>query len=83
MTLEEYLKNKQPSKICLRLIEKLKDFSEESDFIIGALVFAETESDKEKLLDYIENGEDVSYENILLYALELDMERDKLNNTSE
>lgn len=83
MTLEQYLKNKQLSENTVLLIEKLKQFSSEDDYVIGTLMDVETESDKKKLLDYIENGKDVSYENIILYAMELDMEREKLNNVSE
>lgn len=75
MTLEQYLKNKQLSENTVLLIEKLKQFSSEDDYVIGTLMDVETESDKKKLLDYIESGKDVSYENIILYAMELDMKR--------
>jgi hypothetical protein len=75
MTLEQYLKDKQVTQSDLTLIEKLKKFSTESDFIIGVLVYAETKADREQLIEYIDNGKDVSYESILLYALELDLNR--------
>lgn len=75
MTLEQYLKNKQLSDNTVLLIEKLKQFSSEDDYVISTLMDVETDSDKKKLLDYIENGKDVSYENIILYAMELDEEK--------
>lgn len=77
MTLEQYLKDKQVTQSDLTLIEKLKKFSTESDFIIGVLVYAETQSDRKQLLEYIDNGKDVSYESILLYALELDLNKNE------
>ncbi|TLW88115.1 hypothetical protein FFK04_07510 [Ruminococcus sp. KGMB03662] len=77
MTLEQYLKDKQVTQSDLTLIEKLKKFSTESDFIIGVLVYAETKADREQLIEYINNGKDVSYESILLYALELDLNRNE------
>ncbi|MGN1087063.1 MAG: hypothetical protein ACI4Q5_08500 [Porcipelethomonas sp.] len=73
MTLKQYLKNKQLSETDLELIEKLKQFSTEDDYIIGVLLDVKSENDKKLLLSYIENGKDVSYENIILYALNLSM----------
>lgn len=75
MTLKQYLKNKHLSENTILLVDKLKQFSNEDDYIIGVLMDVETESDKKQLIDYIENGKDVSYENIILYAMELDMKR--------
>lgn len=51
MTLEQYLEDKQITQSDLILIEKLNIFSEESDFLIGVLVYAETENDKKSLLN--------------------------------
>ncbi len=79
MTLEEFVKRKNLSPLGLELMEKLKQFSSDNDFIIGVLLDVYDENDKKTLLDYIENGKDVSYENVNLYALELGQERDKLN----
>ena len=83
MTLDEFAKRKNLSTLGLKLMEKLKQFSSDNDFIIGVLLDVYDEDDKQALLDYIENGKDVSYENVNLYALELGLERDKLNNVSE
>lgn len=51
MNLEQYLSNKQVTQTDLTLIEKLKAFSSESDFIVGVLVYAETEINKKCLLN--------------------------------
>lgn len=83
MRLDEFAKRKNLSTLGLKLMEKLKQFSSDNDFIIGVLLDVYDEDDKQALLDYIENGKDVSYENVNLYALELGLERDKLNNVSE
>ena len=83
MTLDEFAKRKNLSTLGLKLMEKLKQFSSDNDFIIGVLLDVYDEDDKQALLDYIEDGKDVSYENVNLYALELGLERDKLNNISE
>lgn len=79
MTLDEFAKRKNLSPLGFELMEKLKQFSSSNDFIIGVLLDVYDENDKQTLLDYIENGKDVSYENVNLYALELGQERDKLN----
>ena len=83
MTLDEFAKRKNLSALGLELMEKLKQFSSDNDFIIGVLLDVYDEEDKQALLDYIENGKDVSYENVNLYALELGQERDKISNTNQ
>ena len=83
MTLEEFTKRKMLSALDLELVERLKQFSSDNDYIIGVLLDVYNEDDKQALLDYIENGKDVSYENVILYALELGQERDKISNTNQ
>ena len=50
---------------------------------VDVYVFMYDKDFKQALLDYIENGKDVSYENVILYALELGQERDKISNTNQ
>lgn len=78
MTLQEYLNKHKPSKVTLDLIEKLKAFSHEDDFFFGVLSQSAVESDRQLIIDYIDNGEDVSYSNILLFALEVGQKREEL-----
>lgn len=53
------------------MIERLKEYSTDDDYVVGILLDCESEADKQELLEYIQNGEDVSYDNIILYALVL------------
>ena len=69
MTINEYLKKHSSSKTTLDLIERLKEYSTDDDYVVGILLDCESEADKQELLEYIQNGEDVSYDNIILYAL--------------
>ena len=77
MTLDEYIKKKNPSKVSLQLIKKLQVFSKESDFIIGVLSDSPYDEDRQLVIDYIDNGEDVTYENIILFSLAVARERRK------
>lgn len=72
MTLNQYVNNKKISQTTLLLIEKLKLFWEnDEEFIIGVLVDLKSDSERQQLIDYIDNGKDVSYESIILFSLEL------------
>ncbi len=77
MTLKQYIKTKNLSEKGLYLVDKLKKYSHDDDYIIGVLLDVKSEEDKQLLIDYIENGEDVSYESIILYALDLSLQREK------
>ena len=77
MTLEQYFDDKQISQTDLVLIDRLKRFSKESDFLVGLMALVETEAEKTQLINFIDKGKDVSYESILLYALELDLNREE------
>lgn len=80
MTVEEYCNAKQRSDVTLELIEKLKQFSTDDDYILGTLADSEFDEDRKLIIDYIDNGEDVSYENVILFSLEVGQRRDKLLN---
>lgn len=78
MTLNQYTKNKSLSPTTLLLIDKLKLFWEnDEEFIIGVLVDLETDFERQQVIDYIDNGENVTYESIILLALELEQSRNK------
>ena len=78
MTLQEYLNKHKPSKVTLELIEKLKAFSQEDDYILGTLAESPYDEDRQLIIDYIDNGEDVSYSNVLLFSLEVGLRREQL-----
>lgn len=78
MTLQEYLNKHNPSKVTLELIEKLKAFSQEDDYILGTLAESPYDEDRQLIIDYIDNGEDVNYSNMLLFSLEVGLRREQL-----
>lgn len=62
---------KRRSAGTLKLIERLKTFSEEKDFVLGILSNTPDEEDRQILLHYIETEKDLTIEDIILYSLEL------------
>lgn len=65
------------TKIRLQLFEKLCEFYDDKDFVIGVMSSAVSDGDAQTLLDYMNNGDDVTAENIILLALELDISHEK------
>ena len=53
----------------------LKKISTDEEFILGTIVYAENEEEQQQIIDYIETGKDVSYENIVLLSLYLENKR--------
>ena len=80
MTVGEYLQKqkKKPSKITLQLIEKLKQFSQDDDYTLGVLLESPYDEDRQLIIDYIDHGKDVSYENVILFSIEVGLQREKL-----
>lgn len=60
-----------------KLFDKLKAFYPDKDFVIGVISNAKHDDDKRSIIAYIDNGEDVSVENIILLSLHLKNERNK------
>lgn len=52
-----------------KLRDKLKTVSKDKDFILGALLDAETEEDQQVIIDYIDKGEDVNEQNVTLLSV--------------
>lgn len=76
MNLSEYIKEQAKSSACSKkLVEELKKFSTDEEFIAGVLLDVENEKDKKALLEYIERGIDVDYSQILLNSLWLYQQR--------
>lgn len=81
MTLQTYLTGRQVSDTTWKLIEMLKPFSEgDEEFMIGVLVDLKTDDEKKMLMEYIENGEGVSYESITLFSLDINITRKNKQN---
>lgn len=58
-------------KIENKLINLLRNIYDDDDFIFGILVYADTDSLREKVINFIENGHDIDMETITIYAIEL------------
>lgn len=65
------------AEIKSKLIEKLKTISEDKDFIVGVVSNAKHNDDREAIIEYIDNGENVDYEQLLLLSVWLSQERNK------
>lgn len=76
MTVEEYIHKKKPTKVTLELIEKLKRFSRDPDYILGTLADSPYDEDRQLIIDYIDHGEDVSCENVILFSLEVGQKKE-------
>lgn len=70
------ISDKGYTKNTLTLIEKLKTISEDRDFILGVLTYADNEEDRKTIADFIDNGEDVSYSTVSFLAFVLSKERE-------
>lgn len=60
-----------------KLIEKLKTISEDKDFFVGVISNAKHNDDRKALIKYIDEGKEVTYEQLLLLSLWLNQERKK------
>lgn len=78
MTLKEYLEKHPPSTVTKELIRKLQQFSHEDDYILGTLAESPYDEDRQLIIDYIDHGEDVSYSNVILFALEVGLKREQM-----
>ena len=76
MTVAEYCKKRQRSDTTLKLISRLRQYSND-DYILGVLAESSFDEDRQLIIDFIEQGENVSYETIILFSLEIGLQRDK------
>lgn len=63
------------STVGVKLYEQLQKLWDHEDFILGVLSFADNDADRQVVLDYIQNGKDVTTDSISLLALELHLNR--------
>ena len=57
------------------LFNKLNSFYHDKDFVLGVMSNAKHDDDRETILQFMENGEDVTVESIILLSLHLNNER--------
>ena len=58
-----------------KLLQMLKDVFDDRDFVIGVMSNASHTDDREEIIRFIEKGEDVTVENIILLSVYLDDKR--------
>lgn len=69
--------NEKASEIAIELFNKLKAFNNDKDFILGVMSNAPNDKDMEVILEFINNNENISVENIILLSLELGDNRER------
>lgn len=62
-----------------QLSSRLKRIFDDKEFIMGMLVFAYDDEDRQFLIDYIDAGDDVNIETVSVLALNLCDRRDEIN----
>lgn len=70
----------EESKTKKILIEKLKTISDDKEFLLSILNSARHIDDRKIVIDFIQNGENVTYENLILLALTLYEKREMKND---
>lgn len=59
------------SDLAVELGKKLKSVYDNDNFITAVLSYADNEVDRRSVIEFIDNGEDVTDENVLIFAMEL------------
>ena len=59
------------SDLAVELGKKLKSVYDNDNFITAVLSYADNEADQSSVIEFIDNGEDVTDENVLIFAMEL------------
>ena len=59
------------------LREKLREIYDNRDFVLGVLSNATHPDDRRTILEFIEKGEEVTTENLILLSVDLDIKREK------
>ncbi len=57
--------------LAVELGKKLKSVYDNDNFITAVLSYADNEADQRSVIEFIDNGEDVTDENVLIFAMEL------------
>ena len=67
--------NEHDATVRKRLFDELRRIHDNRDFIIGVMSNAPHTEDRETILQFIENGKDVTKKNLILLSLQLGNER--------
>ena len=70
-----FLNGKLRSDKALELAKLLEDISKDPEFILGVLNDLKNDEENQMVIHYIKNGNDVSFENIILLSLDINLKR--------
>lgn len=62
-----------------KLFDVLKEFNPDKDFVGGVISNTKNDEDRQNIIDYIQNGDDVTAENVILLSLHLKQEHEKID----
>ena len=68
-------KMEDENEIKRKLFDKLKTFYPDKDFVVGVISNVKHDEDRQAIIDFIDNDEYVSVENIILLSLHLNNKR--------
>ena len=63
-------------RIKAELISRLTKIEDSRDFILGILTAVKTDDDRNKIIEFIDKGENVNYENIMILSMKLEAEHE-------
>lgn len=71
------MNNMNDLKLKRKLFDKLRNYHNDKDFVVGVMSNAKHNDDMKAIIEYMDNGDDVSVENIILLSLHLNKESSK------
>lgn len=71
--------SEKASETAILLFNKLKTFYNNRDFVLGVLNNAPYDEDRKIIIEYMDKGQDVTIENLILLSLELGNSRENNN----
>lgn len=54
-----------------KLFDVLKEFNPDKDFVGGVISYTKNDEDRQKIIDYIQKGDNVTVENVILLSIYL------------
>lgn len=67
----------EETKVKIELVLKLQTISTDRDFLLSVINYAQNIEDRKTVIKFIDDGKDVTYENVILLALTLYEEREQ------
>lgn len=67
----------EQTRVKNELVKKLKTVSEDKEFLLSVINSARHIEDRQAIIYFIDNADDVTYENVILFALTLYEKREE------